>query len=58
MTNAELIKALDQLRATMISVATGGPRIQQVQAEFQENCDLVDVELTNREPVPEICTGR
>ena len=48
MTNAELIKALDQLRATMISVATGGPRIQQVQAECQENCDLVDVELTNR----------
>jgi hypothetical protein len=32
----------------MISVATGGPRIQQVQAECQENCDLVDVELTNR----------
>jgi hypothetical protein len=55
MTNAELIKALDQLRATMISVATGGPRIQQLQTEFQEIFDLVDVELTSRQmpnPLP------
>ena len=55
MTTAELIKALDWLRATMISVATAGPRIQQVQLEFQENYDLVVSELTRRQmpnPLP------
>ena len=31
MTTAELIKALGKLRSTMISVATGGPRIQTVE---------------------------
>ena len=38
-TTAELIKALDELRTTMISVATGGPRIQQIQSGFQESYD-------------------
>jgi hypothetical protein len=55
MTNVELIKALDELRATMISVATGGPRIQQVQLGFQETYDLVVTELTSRQlpnPLP------
>jgi hypothetical protein len=55
MTAAELIKALDWLRATMISVATGGPRIQLVQSEFQETYDQVIDELTSRQvpnPLP------
>jgi len=55
MTTVELIKALDWLRAAMISVATGGPRIQQVQLEFQETYDLVVSELMSRQmpnPLP------
>jgi hypothetical protein len=54
-TTAELIKALDGLRSTMISVATGGPRIQQVQSQFQESYDLVVGELASRQipnPLP------
>jgi hypothetical protein len=55
MTNVELIKAVDRLRTTMISVATGGPRIQEVQSDFQETYDLVVTELTSRQmpnPLP------
>jgi hypothetical protein len=54
-TTAELIKALDGLRSTMISFATGGPRIQQVQSQFQESYDLVVGELASRQipnPLP------
>jgi hypothetical protein len=35
-TNAELIRLLDTLRAMMISTATGGPRIGEVHDEFQQ----------------------
>ena len=35
MTSAELIALLDRLRAIMISVATGGPRIGEVNDEFR-----------------------
>ena len=55
MTNAELIKALDDLRATMISVATGGPPIQKAQPTFTPLYDLVTAELARRQienPLP------
>lgn len=48
MTDAELFKALDHLKATMISVSTGGARIQDVQADFAESYDAVDLELKLR----------
>ena len=54
-TDAELIQALDGLRTTIISVATGGPRIQGVQSQFQESYDLVATELISRQipnPLP------
>jgi hypothetical protein len=55
MTDAELIKALDDLRSTMIAVATGGPRIQEVQQRFFQTYDAVSVELASRQidnPLP------
>jgi hypothetical protein len=55
MTDPELLQALDRLKATMIAVATGGPRIQAVQAEFTEEYDLVAHELGERQlqnPLP------
>lgn len=55
MTKAELIRALDRLRSIMISVATGGARIQLVQQEFQESYDEVAAELASRQidnPLP------
>jgi len=48
MTDAELLSALDRLRATMIAVATGGPRIQEVQQEFSANFDAIVSELSIR----------
>jgi hypothetical protein len=48
MTNAELITALNRLRSIMISVATGGPRIQTVEQEFQKLYDEVTTELASR----------
>ena len=41
MTNAELLRALDALRSTMIAVATGGPRIDDVNGQFRETYELV-----------------
>jgi hypothetical protein len=55
MTNPELLQALDRLKATMIAVATGGPRIQAVQEEFAEEYDAVARELAERQlpnPLP------
>jgi hypothetical protein len=48
MTDAELLSVLDRLRATMIAVATGGPRIQEVQQEFSANFDAIASELSIR----------
>src|SRR6266853_5850077 len=36
MTDSELLLALDSLRNTMIAVATGGPRIENVNHQFQQ----------------------
>ncbi|MES0098116.1 hypothetical protein [Mesorhizobium sp. M0019] len=55
MTDPELLALLDKLRAVMISVATGGARIGEVNNEFQEDYRTVADELRNREienPLP------
>jgi hypothetical protein len=55
MTTAELTTALDRLRSLMTSVATGGPRIQAVEQEFQSLYDEVTTELASRQlqnPLP------
>ena len=49
MTDAELLQALDSLRNTMIAVATGGPRINDVNDEFQRTYALVAAALGRRE---------
>jgi len=48
MTTAELIQELDRLKAIMISVATGGARIQDAQSEFAKVFDAVNLELSSR----------
>jgi hypothetical protein len=55
MTDAELLARLDKLRSVMISVATGGPRIGEVNHDFQENFREASDELAAREienPLP------
>lgn len=55
MTDQELLQALDRLKSTMIAVATGGPRIPSVQAQFAEGYDAVAAELARRQlpnPLP------
>jgi len=53
-TDAELVAALDKLKATMTSVATGGPQIQRVENSFVTLFDDVAAELRARgiESVP------
>ena len=48
MTTEELLRAVDWIQATMISVATGGPRINTVQSEFSRTFDAVAGELAAR----------
>ena len=48
MTDAELTAALDQLRSVMISVSTGGPRIDSVDPQFRLTYSLVIEELSDR----------
>jgi hypothetical protein len=48
MQDSELLKAVDSLKATMVAVATGGPRIQNVQREFGTLYDEVATELDAR----------
>jgi hypothetical protein len=48
MTREELFQAVDWIKATMIAVATGGPRINQVNAEFGKKYDEVAEELASR----------
>jgi hypothetical protein len=55
MTDTELLAFVDKLRSTMVAVATGGPRIDVVNNEFQENYRLVADELGRRQidnPIP------
>jgi hypothetical protein len=49
MTDDELLEALDRLKATMIAVATGGPKIDKVQHEFARLYDAVQAELAQRD---------
>lgn len=48
MTDKELLHALDELRNTMVAVATGGPRINDVNDQFQRTYALVASELVCR----------
>lgn len=55
MTNADLLQALDQLRAIMTSVATGGARIQDQSARYTALFRSVDSEFRGRgidNPIP------
>lgn len=55
MTDADLLALLDRLRAVMISVATGGQRIQEVNEDFQRDYRLAADELEARDignPLP------
>ena len=55
MTDAELLALLDKMRSTMIAVATGGPRIDMVNSEFQQDFRTVADELASRKidnPLP------
>jgi hypothetical protein len=48
MTNDELLHLLGRLRATMIAVATGGPRIGDVEEAFSRDYDTAASELAKR----------
>jgi hypothetical protein len=48
MTDQELLHKLDRLKAVMIAVATGGPRIGDVEAEFTRDYDEFDAECAFR----------
>jgi hypothetical protein len=45
MTDAELINAIEAQRALMIAVATGGPRIQEVNVEYTHRRIEIDEEF-------------
>ncbi|SFN24497.1 hypothetical protein SAMN05216386_0091 [Nitrosospira briensis] len=48
MTNDELIGGLEQLKNLLISVATGGPRINDVEHRYQQTFLVVAAELASR----------
>jgi hypothetical protein len=48
MTDADLIKLLDSLRDTMVSVSTGGERIEAANQPYRENYQILDTELRRR----------
>lgn len=48
MTDAELMGLLQQMRGTMVSVSTGGPRIGEVNHKFQQDYEDLTGELTAR----------
>lgn len=48
MTTDELVQLLDRLKATMIAVATGGPRIGDVEGAFARDYDKAAIELERR----------
>jgi hypothetical protein len=47
-TTDELVQLLDRLKATMIAVATGGPRIGDVEGAFARDYDKAAIELERR----------
>jgi hypothetical protein len=49
MTNEELFQTIDWIKNMMIAVATGGPRINEVQSEFAAKYDQVAGELEARD---------
>jgi hypothetical protein len=49
MTTEELLQAVEWIKATMIAVATGGPRINDVQSGFAAKYDQVAEELAARD---------
>lgn len=57
MTNAALLAALEFLQDTMIAVATGGPRINDVNANFREQYGRVASELARRQIVNPLFYG-
>src|SRR5262249_21432616 len=48
MTTEELFQAVDWIKVTMIAVATGGPRINEVNSEFATKYDELAKELASR----------
>lgn len=48
MTDAELLALLDKMRGVMVAVATGGPRIDEVNDEFQNDYRTAADALTER----------
>jgi hypothetical protein len=48
MTTEELFQAVDWIKVTMIAVATGGPRINEVNADFAKKYDEVAKQLASR----------
>jgi len=48
MTNDELIVGLEQIKSLLISVATGGPRINDVEQRYNQAFALVSAELARR----------
>ncbi len=48
MTDAELLSASNHLQATMVSVATGGAKIEQVHHEFRNRFDETSMALAER----------
>src|ERR1017187_5254814 len=49
MTDDELIAALENIRSNMIAVATGGPRIADVNEQYQRVFATLAAELTRRQ---------
>ena len=53
--NEELLQLLDRLRNLMIAVSTGGPRINNVNANYKENYSKLNEQLKARivqNPIP------
>lgn len=48
MTNEELLEGIDYIRNTMISVSTGGPRINDINDQYQRTYATVSAELARR----------
>lgn len=45
----DLLKSLESARTIMISVATGGSRIQDINNEYKDKCNLIDSALRERD---------
>ncbi|HZX25533.1 MAG TPA: hypothetical protein VFF16_00585 [Telluria sp.] len=55
MTDQEFLKLLESIKALLISVSTGGPRIQEVESRYQQIYGLVALEFMARgldNPIP------